>query len=116
MQKLPPFARETIDVIAARKSPSVYVFAGSNAWLRAKRRRESHGIGSAIVIPPDAEPGAFDWTFLHGQSVVLAIEAITTANRASYVALAAELIGAGVRFVAASDGRDAFAMRPRYAA
>jgi hypothetical protein len=110
-RKLPLYAREVIAASAAGRSPNVYVFAGDSAWQRAQRRRWAHGAGSAVAVPLDSEPGAFDWTFLRGQAVVLAAEAITPINRPEYVALAAELIVAGVRFVAASDGRETFSMR-----
>ncbi len=107
--KLPPYAREVIAVLAAGKVPNVYVFAGPDAWERAQRHRAARGAGSAIVVPD--EPELFDWSFLHGHAVILNPTSITPANRAPYVALAAEMIRAGIRFVAASDGCETFAMR-----
>ena len=110
-QKLPPYGREVIDATAAGQVTNIYIFAGNTAWTKAICRRLAHGAGSALVVPNDAQTGGFNWTFLRGLAVVLAADSITPANRAKFVALSAELIGAGVRFVAASDGRETFAMR-----
>jgi hypothetical protein len=110
-RKLPPFAREVIAAIAAGRSPNVYAFTGPRAWERAQRRRTEHGVGSALVIPNDAEPGSFNWTFLRGLAVVLHADLISPNNRPALIALAAELVAAGVRFVAASDGVSTFAAR-----
>jgi hypothetical protein len=110
VKKLPPYAREVIVALAAGK-PGIFIFVGPRAWERCQRRRGEHGPGSALVIPNDAEPGAFDWTFLRGQAVVLHTDTITTANRPALIALSAELVSGGARFVAATDGVETFAAR-----
>lgn len=109
-KKLPPFSREIIVALAAGK-PGIYIFTGQGAWGRAYRRRAEHGSGTACVVEQDALAGAYDWTFLRGQAVVLHADAITVHNRPALIALAAELVAAGVRFVAASDGVSTFAAR-----
>lgn len=106
---LPPFGREVMSALAGCKAPNVYVFTGADAWERARRRRAAHGKGSAVIAP--REPRSRDWRFLRGQAVVLRPTEITTANRAACIALAAELVMAGVPFVAVSDGTDTFAVR-----
>jgi hypothetical protein len=115
-RRLPPFAREFLDVLRSGHAPNTYIFAGPNAWIRAQRRREQHGIGSALVWPKDSDPSQFDWTFLRGHCVVLAADAINITTRKTYVELAAALIGAGVRFVAATDGHDSFCARAQRSA
>jgi hypothetical protein len=110
-KKLPPYARETVAAIATGKPPNLYVFTGPRAWERAQRRRTEHGVGSAIVVEQDALAGAYDWRFLSGLAVVLSADQITVRNRPALIALAAELVAAGVRFAAASDGVETFAAR-----
>ena len=45
----------------AQQSRNVYLFTGPDAWDRAKRRRESHGPGSALLLPPGEDPAALRW-------------------------------------------------------
>ncbi len=96
--KSPPYAREVIAVLAAGGVPNVYIFAGPDAWERAQRRRAVRGPGAPLSLR--MLPGLIDWSFLRGHAVILHATTITPANRAKYVALTAEMVGAGIRFVA----------------
>lgn len=59
LRRAPPFAREVLQV--AQREVPVLVFAGSRAWDEA-RRRSVLIPGSVLVLPPDSDPLAFDWT------------------------------------------------------
>lgn len=101
--KLPPFGREVAAVIAAGRAPNCYVFAGPNAWARAKRRREQFGAGSAMVLPLAADPADFRWPRLPDGVLVDARDL----DRAAAMALARALGSAGTAPVyAITDGGD----------
>ncbi len=103
-RKLPPFGREVAEVIAAGRIPNCFVYAGPNAWARAKRRREQLGAGSAMVLPPGADPAEFRWPRLSGGVVVDARDL----EYAAAVALARALASAGTAPVHAitPDGQE----------
>jgi hypothetical protein len=73
----------------------VYVFAGPDAWAKASRRREVHGPGSALVLPPDAEPADILWPALDG--VFVDARAV---KRQKAVSLGACIIACGTRYAA----------------
>lgn len=59
LRRAPPFAGEVREV--AQREVPVLVFAGSRAWEEARRRAVLIP-GSVLVLPPDADPFAFDWS------------------------------------------------------
>jgi hypothetical protein len=68
-----PFARDVESAIAAGRRPNVYVFATADAWDRARRRRESHGADSALLLPPGEAPDAYRWPVVPGGVFVVAV-------------------------------------------
>lgn len=107
--KLPPFGREVAEVIAAGRLPNCYVYAGPHAWARAKRRRAQFGPGSAMVLPPGADPAEFRWPRMPGGVLVDACDL----SRAEAMALARALGSAGTAPVYAviDGGNDAIIVR-----
>jgi hypothetical protein len=61
--KRSPYFGEVTAAIA-QGSPNVFLFAGPSAWARAKRRREVHGPGTALVLPDDDNPLDLRWPAL----------------------------------------------------
>jgi hypothetical protein len=58
-----PYFGEVIE--AARVgTPNVYLFAGPDAWHRARKRRDQHGPGSALVLPDNDNPLELRWPAL----------------------------------------------------
>lgn len=90
----PPYGAEVEGVLATGRQPNLYVFAGDEAWERAKRRRKVHGQGSALVLPDDAEPEALRWPPV--DAVVVAWP--PPSEYARKVGLARALIRDGVRY------------------
>lgn len=71
--RLPPFGHDVLSSIAAGGTPNVYLFATLDAWNRARRRREHHGKGSALILPPGEAPDSFRWPVVPGGLLVVAI-------------------------------------------
>lgn len=60
-RRLPPFGREVAEALNRGERANVFLFAGQLNWQRAQRRRASHGLGSALVLPQGAQPWEFLW-------------------------------------------------------
>lgn len=59
----PPFAHRWL---VRQPAGSVKVFAGKEAWDRARKNK-----GGALVAPLDRSPAELDWSFLAGHDVLL---------------------------------------------
>lgn len=59
--RLPPYGQEVAKALSAGGGRNVFAFGGEFCWARAQRRRASHGVGSALVIPDRAEPWQYRW-------------------------------------------------------
>jgi hypothetical protein len=61
-----PYGREVAEAVARAtqqraRLPDVLLYAGPDAWERAKHRREGLGPGHALVLPPGADPATLRW-------------------------------------------------------
>ena len=59
-----PYAKHVQELQRAGRVPNVFAFAGRDAWKQAKHRRETHGEGTALVLPPGNHPEGFRWPAL----------------------------------------------------
>ena len=98
--RLPPFGREVENAITENKSLNVYLFAGRDAWECARARREAHGSGSALLLPPGDDPTAYRWpTVANGVLIVAPSE-----PRARAFALAQAVVSCGTPMAFAAFG------------
>lgn len=63
---LPPFGREVLQTRVGGEV-NLFVFAGQDAWRRAKRRPPGH----RAAVPPNESWARFDWSFVHGLGITL---------------------------------------------
>lgn len=64
---LPPFGRDVIARQRKKESPgTVYIFAGQDAWQRAKGRIAAYGDGTALVLPFGEDPETYRWPIMDG--------------------------------------------------
>lgn len=90
-RRLPPWGREVMDAIGAGRAVNVRVFASRpDPWPIAVAHRKAHGPGTALLLPPDAEPEQFDWPNADGVVAVITGLSGDTVQR-----LARELLAAG---------------------
>jgi len=61
-----PYAREVLRAIRGNYEPNTFVFAGSDCWARAERRRIQLGLGTAMVLPAGWDPAELRWPALTG--------------------------------------------------
>jgi hypothetical protein len=59
---LPPYGAAALDAVRNRRSLNTFIMVGPNAWNRHRKSL------NRVVLPPDASPRDFDWSFLKGQS------------------------------------------------
>lgn len=68
--RMPPYGKDVAAAVAAGRAVNVYVYAGPNAWQRARDRLASHGPASAMVLPPGDDPAAYRWPRIPGGVLV----------------------------------------------
>lgn len=71
-RRLAPYAREVEAAVVAGRTPNVYLFAAPDAWDCAQRRREWHGPGSVLALPPGEAADSFRWPVVPGGVFVVA--------------------------------------------
>jgi hypothetical protein len=59
--KLAPYGRDVAAAVASGKCCNTYIFAGTDAWERAKARRNALGPASALVLPTNCSPLDLKW-------------------------------------------------------
>ena len=59
---MPPYGAAVLDAVRNGRTLNTFIMAGPDAWNRHKKRLDR------VVLPPDASPSDFDWSFLKGQS------------------------------------------------
>jgi hypothetical protein len=70
--RLPPFGRDVQAAVAAGMKPNVYLFATRDAWENARRRRDRHGVDSAMLLPPGEMANSYRWPFIPGGVFIVA--------------------------------------------
>lgn len=93
-----PYCAEVELMLLAGINPNAYIFAGQDCWIRAKRRREVHGAGSALVLPGNANPSELRWPAL--DAVVVCWPASRQSDYRTKLQLAQALVRDGVRYAA----------------
>jgi hypothetical protein len=71
---LAPYGREVEEAVRRGGGLNVRCFCGPQAWQKARRRRDGHGPGSALLLPPEAAPDSLRWPAVPGG---LLVEALT---------------------------------------
>ena len=71
MSRPAPYAREARAELEAGRHPAVHIFAGPDAWHRAEHRRRTHGLGTALVLPPSAIPESFTWPCVEPERIII---------------------------------------------
>jgi hypothetical protein len=97
----PPYARE---VQAAPRN--VYLFTGTEAWRRARARRDARGDGTALLLPPGDDPGMYRWPAVAEGIVIVA----STIPRSLAVELARVIVSDGTPLVFVIGERDGFSV------
>jgi hypothetical protein len=100
----PPYARE---VLAGPRN--VYLYTGKDAWQRARARRERHGPGSALLLPPDSDANAFRWPAVPGGILIVA----SAIPRTLALELARVIVSDGTPMVFVIGERDGFSVASR---
>ena len=57
-RRLPPYLRRHADRLRGDPSATVWIAVGCEAWRWARARERTH---IATLLPPDQDPGSFDW-------------------------------------------------------
>ena len=84
---LPPYGKH------ATADSNLFIFAGPNAWDKAKQRKK----GNAMVLPEGNEPASFRWP-VHGLEIMLVWE---DATREAVLEFGEYLIRSGASLVVA---------------
>lgn len=59
---LPPYGREVVGELAARRAPNVRLYAcRPDPWPLARAHREAFGPGSTLVLPVGVDPLSLRW-------------------------------------------------------
>jgi len=66
-----PYSLEVRGELEAGRHPAVHVFSGQDSWRRAEHRRLTHGLGTALVLPPGESPEIFDWPPVEPEAIVI---------------------------------------------
>jgi hypothetical protein len=70
---LAPYGREVQEAVRRGEHRDVRCFTGPQAWQKARRWRDGHGPGSALLLPPDAAPDSLRWPVVPGGLLVDAL-------------------------------------------
>lgn len=89
-----PYSKAIFEALRLGQYPSVYLFAGRDAWHQAKHHRRMHGENSALVLPLDAEPEEIVWPAI---DALVVIAGDCPGDR--FRRLVVELLSAGCRCV-----------------
>lgn len=71
---LPPYGREVQDAVRRGEGRNVRCFCGPQAWQKARRWRDAHGPGSALLLPPGTAPDSLRWPVAPGGLLVVALD------------------------------------------
>lgn len=96
-----PYARE----VQARPG-NVYLFTGSDAWARARARREARGPGATLLLPPGDDPGMYRWPAVKAGILIVA----TTIARTLAIDLARCVVSDGTPLAYVIAERDGFSV------
>jgi hypothetical protein len=99
--KAAPYCAEIESAVKAGKACNVRLFAGNNAWERAKQHRNRFGPASALVLPPGSNP-----LFLRWPRITDVVADITGIDGTVVRDLGAALIRDGAMLVYAIDAAD----------
>ena len=91
--KRPPYAKEVEAILRTRREPNVWLFAGPDAWNKAKECRRIHGPGASLLLPPGDDPAGYQWPPVDGLMLVADAEGDLIRD------LVRAVLAAGVRVV-----------------
>lgn len=91
--KRPPYSREVETILQTGREPNVWLFAGPDAWDKAKECRRTHGRGSALLLPPGDDPAGYCWPPVDGLMLIADADGEITRE------LVRAVLAAGVRVV-----------------
>lgn len=83
--KLPPFGREIAEALLQGKRQNVFIYAGHDAWERARLRRAGKGAASTMVSPPGEDPATYRWPRIGGGVLIAAHKRLDAFNVARAV-------------------------------
>jgi len=88
----PPYSRELALARRQGESLNVFIHAGKESWVRARKRRPPN----VLCLPPDAHFRQFDWQAVSGLELTLVY---VTEDRSKLIEFGRELILSGARLV-----------------